>query len=155
MNGKKLPAVFIKAEATLLNFHFVTISLPASQPHNQPNNQVKILTNPFFISLYRFIIIAPSFPQGTLFAHSFYKFPLKIGKPIVKISLSWLISAIVVTYTNHIINVLDITRYVLYWLHSLIGIYTYILCTSPAHSKFHLNLLRSKYYRNLHHITVL
>ena len=155
MNGKKLPAVFIKAEATLLNFHFVTISLPASQPHNQPNNQVKILTNPFFIRLTLFIIITPSFPEGTLFTHSFYKPTVKVAKPIVKISLSWLILAIVVTDTNHIINVFDVTRYVLDWFHFPTEIYTYIPYTSPDHSRFHLNLLRSKYYHNLHHITVL
>ena len=123
--------------------------------HNQPNSQVKILTNPSFISLLLFIIITPSFSECTFFAHSFYKFTIKVCKPIVKISLSWLISAIMITYSNHIINVFNIIRYVLDCFHFPIGIYTYILCTSPAHSKFHLNLLRSKYYHNLHHITVL
>ena len=145
----------IRAEATLLNFHFEKASLTTFQMHIQPNNQVKILSNPSLITFLLFIIISPSFSEGTLFAHSFYKFSFKIGKPIVKITLLWLIVAIVVTYTNHIINVLDVTRYVLDLFHFPIGIYTYILCTSFAHSRFHLNLFRSKYYHNLHHINVL
>ena len=113
MDGKVIACgITSRAEATLLNSHFETISLPTSQPHNQPNNQVKILTNPFFISLYLFKIITPPFPQGTIFAHSFYKFMIQIAKPIIEITLFRFITAIVVTHSNTIIAKFHIDIYI-------------------------------------------
>ena len=142
-----------RAEATLLNL--VILSLELCQMHNQPNIHIRILTNPFFISLALFIIITPSFPQGTFFAHPLYKPTVKVGKPIVKITLLWFIVTIVVTNTNHIINEFDVTRYVLDRFHFPSGIYTYIPCKSYHHYRLSLNLYRSKHYHNLHHINVL
>ena len=144
-----------RAEATLLNFHCEKVSSTTFQMHIQPSSQVKILTSPFFVCFLLFIIVTPSFSEGTFFAHSFYKFPIKVGKPIIKITFLWLIMAIVITNSDHIVGVLDVTRYVLDRFHFPSGIYTYIPCKSYHHYRLNLNLYRSKHYHNLHHINVL